>query len=213
MFDTLAGSLQAWCKAGCKSSSPTQRFRGSADVYLGHKLGQVIAKPDGVACTHPLFLDDAPHNLSKLLCWRCGSFRAHALECAELTGLEEEPGHPKSPLLSRDLICKHQGLDKGSHAIALEALWKQIVEAGGDLFEGATVRVAIVHDLDQFNRPTLHNLVEHHSTLEEVGLLLPVWLEATDVMQIASAQSVKKGLQVLSVFLRNASEQWALGTL
>mmetsp|Transcript_54969 Transcript_54969/g.147185 ORF Transcript_54969/g.147185 Transcript_54969/m.147185 type:complete len:372 (+) Transcript_54969:651-1766(+) len=64
-----------------------------------------------------------------------------------------------------------------------------------------------MHDLDKLDRATLHDLVKQQSWLEGVGLLLLVWLEAPDVVQVARAQSLEQALEVLGVPLTDGPER------
>mmetsp|Transcript_13465 Transcript_13465/g.33853 ORF Transcript_13465/g.33853 Transcript_13465/m.33853 type:complete len:328 (-) Transcript_13465:620-1603(-) len=163
--------------------------------------------------TDPLFADNAPHDLGQLFGRRCGTLGPHALKGTQLASLQEEPRHAHCPLLRRDLVGQHQSLDEGAHSVTLEALGQQIPETSGDLFKWAAVRIPIVHDLDELDGATLHNLVQHQLSGEDVRRLFPVRLEATDVVQVASAERVQKGLQVLLVLFADAPEKGALAGL
>ena len=109
-------------------------------------------------------------------------------------------GHGPNSLLW-NVISQHQGFDKGSHAIALEALWQQIswrfgsvnvfslhlvfntlsqvAEALHNLVEGTSVGISVMHNLHQLDGTTLHQLIHHESLMEDRRFLALVWLEAT----------------------------------
>mmetsp|Transcript_17890 Transcript_17890/g.51506 ORF Transcript_17890/g.51506 Transcript_17890/m.51506 type:complete len:277 (-) Transcript_17890:1521-2351(-) len=66
-----------------------------------------------------------------------------------------------------------------------------------------------MHDLHQLDGPALHNLVKHQAAIEAVGHLLPIGLEAADVVKVASAERVQEGLEILGIPLANATERGA----
>mmetsp|Transcript_117351 Transcript_117351/g.328467 ORF Transcript_117351/g.328467 Transcript_117351/m.328467 type:complete len:590 (-) Transcript_117351:1125-2894(-) len=184
-----------------------QGLGGPPHVHLSEELRQIVAEAHRVPSADPALADDATHDLVELLRRGHGALGAHALHSAQLAGLEEEPRHAQGPVLLRHLVGKHQGLDEGPHAVALEARRQEVPEAHHDLLEGAAVGVAVVHDLDELHGAALDDLVQHQLALELVRPLLPVGLEAADVVQVAGAQRLEERLQVPGVLLRDALEQ------
>mmetsp|Transcript_61726 Transcript_61726/g.143614 ORF Transcript_61726/g.143614 Transcript_61726/m.143614 type:complete len:260 (+) Transcript_61726:1646-2425(+) len=190
--------------------SPTEPSAGQLPpstllVDLRKELGQVVAKTHCIASAAPALPDDAADNACELLCLGLGALKAHVLQRPQLPSLQEEPGHTQGPLIARHFIGKHQGLNEGTQAIALEALRKQAAKPRGDLLERAAVGVAVVHDLHELDGTALHDLVQDQLRVEVIRSLLLIGLEAPDVVQAASAERLEQALQVGNVPLGNGS--------
>mmetsp|Transcript_47959 Transcript_47959/g.133700 ORF Transcript_47959/g.133700 Transcript_47959/m.133700 type:complete len:521 (+) Transcript_47959:1926-3488(+) len=189
-------------------------FFGLLVVYLGDELGNVIAQAHGVDSAVPTLAHDAANNQLQLLRRGNGTFGTQVLQFFQLPGFEEEPRHAKRPFLGRDLVRQHEGLDKGPSPVALEVFGQHFLEALRDLVERTTVRIAIMHDLDELDGATLHDLIEHYLLLENTRLLLLIGFEAPDVMQHARSERAEKCLEVLAIpFADGAELHWILQAL
>mmetsp|Transcript_17422 Transcript_17422/g.38376 ORF Transcript_17422/g.38376 Transcript_17422/m.38376 type:complete len:1202 (-) Transcript_17422:85-3690(-) len=207
LLDALLGSLDARQQARSHHGHLAQHLRGALHLDLRDELRDIEAELHRVHGAGPLLADDAAHDRGQLVRIRRHARVAHVLERLHLPGLQEEARHAKGPLLARHVVGQHQGLDEGAHAVALELLRQELAEARGDLLEAAAVRVAVVHDLDELDGAALHELLENELVLEVARLLLRVGLEAADVVQVAGAQRLEEGLQVLHVLLADGAEE------
>mmetsp|Transcript_94185 Transcript_94185/g.266549 ORF Transcript_94185/g.266549 Transcript_94185/m.266549 type:complete len:1014 (+) Transcript_94185:1095-4136(+) len=176
-------------------------------VHARNEPRDVEAELDRTDGPDPALPDDPAHNLREGLRLGPRAAGAHVLQGPELPGLEEEAGHAQDPLLPRHLVGEHQRLDEGAHAVALEVFRQEVLEARGDLFERATVRVAAVHQLHELDGAALNDLVEHELLLEDARLLFLIRLEAPDVVQVAGAERAEEGLEVLHVLLADGPEE------
>lgn len=66
--------------------------------------------------------------------------------------------------------------------VVRELWWQELLETTTEIFQDASMRVAMVHDVDQFDRTTLDHLVQHILGVEDSSLSLLIGVEAADVV-------------------------------